>query len=83
MRILRKLTLQYLKMNRTRTIVTIIGIILSIGLIMTIAGLATSAWESSIRSAVRMSGDYDFLLAGCGKAVHSVGLHGRKGAGGV
>lgn len=64
MRILRKLTLQYLKMNRTRTIVTIIGIILSIGLIMTIAGLATSAWESSIRSAVRMSGDYDFLLAG-------------------
>ena len=64
MRILRKLTLQYLKMNRTRTIVTIIGIILSIGLIMTIAGLATSAWESSIRAAVRMNGDYDFMLVG-------------------
>ena len=64
MRILRKLTLKYLKMNRTRTIVTIIGIVLSVALITVITGLSTSAWQSVVSTQIRMNGDYDFRLDG-------------------
>ena len=64
MRILRKLTLKSLKMNRLRTVMTIIGIVLSIALITVITGMATSAWQSVIQSQVRMQGDYDIRLDG-------------------
>lgn len=42
MNILRKLTLNYLKLNKKRTIVTIIGIILSGAMITAVATLAVS-----------------------------------------
>lgn len=64
MRVLNKLTVKNLKMNRTRTIVTTIGIILSIALITVIGGIASSAWESDIRAMKHINGDYDFLLNG-------------------
>ena len=42
MNILKKLTLKYLKQNKKRTIVTIIGIILSGAMISAVATLAVS-----------------------------------------
>lgn len=51
-------------MNKTRTIVTIIGIILSLSLITIVAGIASSAWQSDIQAMIQMYGDYDICFFG-------------------
>ena len=48
MNLLNKLTLKSLKLNKKRTIVTIIGIILSTALIVAVSSLVTSARVSLI-----------------------------------
>lgn len=49
MNLLNKLTIKNLKLNKKRTIVTIIGIILSVALITAVASMYSSAIESLIR----------------------------------
>ena len=49
MNILNKLTIKNLKLNKKRTIVTIIGIILSVALICAVASMVSSFRESLIR----------------------------------
>lgn len=63
MNILHKLTLQNLKQNKKRTIVTIIGILLSTALICAVAGLAQSGLTSLINWAKHTDGDYHVLFA--------------------
>ena len=50
MKILNKLTVKNLKLNKSRTIVTIIGIMLSCALIMVVAGMAASAQQTIVNS---------------------------------
>lgn len=58
MNILKKLTLKSLKLNKKRTIVTIIGIILSTALICAVAGMITSVQKTLINYAKSHSGNY-------------------------
>ena len=58
MNILNHLTIRNLKLNKKRTIVTIIGIILSTALICSIAGFATSLMKSMKHQAILNTGDY-------------------------
>jgi len=58
MKILNKLTNKHLIMNKRRTIVTIIGIILSTALMCGIGLLISTFREYSIRDTIKYSGDY-------------------------
>lgn len=64
MNILNKLTLKNLKMNKSRTIVTIIGIMLSAALITVVAGMAASFQQTMINGVIYTSGDYDLSVSG-------------------
>ena len=57
MNILNKLTLKNLKLNKKRTIVTIIGIILSTALICAVAGMVSSLQATLIENAKENSGN--------------------------
>lgn len=58
MNILNKVALQSLKKNKTRTIVTIIGIILSTALICAVTTFTSSFQDYMIRSSMYSSGDW-------------------------
>ena len=58
MNILKKLTLKSLKLNKKRTIVTLIGIMLSTALICAVAGMITSVQKTLINYAKSHSGNY-------------------------
>ena len=58
MKILNKLTLSNLKLNKKRTMVTIIGIMLSTALITVVIGMVTSGTEALKGYAMKTSGDY-------------------------
>ena len=58
MNIFHKVTLQTLKKNRTRTIVTIIGIILSAAMICAVTTFASSIQRFLLDDAIYSSGDY-------------------------
>ena len=58
MNILNKFTIKSLKLNKKRTIVTIIGIILSTALICGVAGLVSSFQNSLINWAKHKEGNY-------------------------
>lgn len=60
MRLLNRLTITNLKQNRRRTIMTIIGIMLSVTLITSIANLYVSAEESLIVHVKKKTGDYHY-----------------------
>lgn len=62
MNLLNKLTLKSLKLNKKRTIVTIIGIILSTALIVAVSSLVTSARVSLIEYEKKEKGDYHYVL---------------------
>lgn len=64
MNTLNKLTLKNLKLNKSRTIVTIIGILLSTALITVVAGIAASGQQTMINAEINFSGDYDLSLSG-------------------
>ncbi len=68
MNILNKLTIKHLKMNKKRTIVTIIGIILSTALMVGIGTIASSFRELILKEVIKNSGahhveikDYSYL----------------------
>lgn len=58
------LTLKNLKLNKSRTIVTIIGILLSTALITVVAGIAASGQQTMIDGQINFSGNYDLSLYG-------------------
>ena len=58
MNILSKVTWKGMWKNRTRTIVTIIGIILSTAMFMAITTLGYSLWDYLLRTEIHNSGDY-------------------------
>ena len=62
MNILNKLTIQNLKLNKKRTIVTIIGVILSTALICCLAGLISSFQQSFIKAEKEAEGDYHAII---------------------
>lgn len=64
MNTLNKLTLKNLKLNKSRTIVTIIGILLSTALITVVAGIAASGQQTMIDGQINFSGNYDLSLYG-------------------
>lgn len=58
MNILNKLTIKHLKMNPKRTIVTIIGIILSTALMVGIGTIASSFRDNALKQVIESNGDY-------------------------
>ena len=60
MNILNKLTIKNLKLNKKRTIVTIIGIILSVALICAVASMVSSFRESLIRFEINRDGNFHY-----------------------
>ncbi len=60
MNLLNKLTLKNLKLNKKRTIVTIIGIMLSVALITAVAAMFFSAKDSIIKYETRQKGNYHY-----------------------
>ena len=73
------LTLRYLKENKKRTIVTIIGIILSTALICGIGNIYNSFMDYQVRETVQRNGDfhatfYDVQNKDIGKITKSAGI---------
>lgn len=64
MDVLQKLTFRTLKLNPKRTIVTIIGIVLSTALITAVANMSESFRESLIAYEKSESGDYHYRFEG-------------------
>lgn len=69
MKILNKLTVKNLKLNKSRTIVTIIGIMLSCALIMVVAGMAASAQQTMVNLQINDTGNYDLFVKGANKKI--------------
>ena len=64
MNIINKLSLQNVKLNKKRTIGTIIGIILSVALVTAVAGMFESLQESLFRNARAETGYYHYSISG-------------------
>lgn len=64
MKILNELTVKHLKMNKKRTIVTIIGIILSTALMVGIGLLFSTMQDNAVRTLKQSAGDYHAYIAG-------------------
>lgn len=62
MKLLNKLTLKNLRLNKVRTIVTIVGIMLSAALITVVSGMALSGRQTMIDGQTAWSGNYDVAL---------------------
>ncbi len=63
MNIFKKLTVRSFKLNKKRTIGTIIGIVLSTALICAVAGMATSLQRSMVETIVKDTGYYHLKLS--------------------
>ena len=63
MNIFTKLTIRNLKLNKKRTIGTIVGIILSTALICAVAGMATSLQKSMVATTITDTGYYHLKLS--------------------
>lgn len=63
MKVLSNLTIKNLKLNKSRTIVTLIGIILSTALLVALSGLASSFANVYIEETLANSGNYHVLFA--------------------
>ena len=62
MNLLNKLTITNLKLNKKRTIVTIIGIILATALITAVAGMVTSFRQTLINWTIKTDGNYHYCF---------------------
>lgn len=67
MNILKKLTIKNLKLNKTRTVATILGIVLSVALITAVTTMYTSAMESLIQSEKENDGNIHLAIYGLSK----------------
>ena len=64
MTIIQKVTTRNLKLNKVRSITTIIGIMLSAALITIVLAISSSSTQTRINNAIQYSGDYDFRFEG-------------------
>ena len=64
MKILRELTLKNLKLNKKRTIVTIIGIMLSVALICAVGGMIACFRETLLQEAIETTGYNHIITTG-------------------
>lgn len=62
MKLLNKLTLKNLQLNKVRTIVTIVGIMLSAALITVVSGMALSGRQTMIDGQMVYGGNYDVVF---------------------
>ena len=69
MNILRKLTLRDLKLNKKRTIGTLVGIILSCALIIVVLGMFISLFHSLLQSEIYNNGYYHFYDKNVGEEI--------------
>lgn len=69
MKVLNKFTIKNLKLNKSRTVVTIIGIMLSCALIMVVAGMAASAQQTMVNLQINITGNYDLFVKGANKKI--------------
>lgn len=67
MKILNKIAIKNLKLNKKRTTSTIIGIILSVALICAVATMANSFQATLVQNAINEAGYYHIKLAGISK----------------
>ena len=67
MKVLNKITIKNLKLNKKRTIGTLVGIILSVALICAVAGMATSLRQSLIQTASSNTGYWHLKLSNINK----------------
>ena len=67
MKVLTKITIKNLKLNKKRTIGTLVGIILSVALICAVAGMATSLRQSLIQTASSNTGYWHLKLSNINK----------------
>ena len=65
MSVLSNVTAKTLKKNRVRTIVTIIGIILSTAMLTAVASIITSLHDFALRGTIVNGGNYHAFLEGC------------------
>lgn len=63
MKVIKKLVLKNLKLNKKRSIGTIVGIMLSVALICAVVGMFTSLRETIIKFEKENNGDYHFFYA--------------------
>ena len=63
MNLLNKITLKSLKLNKRRTLVTIIGIILSVSLITAVASMFSSGMNSLIALEKREKGNFHVVFS--------------------
>ena len=68
MNVLNKLTKKNLLLNKKRTVVTIIGIMLSTALVCAVAGLVTSAQQTFVNLIKNSDGDYHVFECATGTA---------------
>ena len=64
MNIVNKVTLQHMKQNRKKTLVTLIGIILSVALITAISSFAESFLDMMRRDIIASDGEWHVLFSG-------------------
>ncbi len=64
MNIVSKLTLQYLKKNRSRTLVTIIGVAISVAMVAATFSIGSSFMDMMYRNAAVQSGDWHAVFMG-------------------
>jgi len=69
LKVLNKFTIKNLKLNKSRTVVTIIGIMLSCALIMVVAGMAASAQQTMVNLQINVTGNYDLFVKGANKKI--------------
>lgn len=62
MNVLSKLTIKNLKLNRTRTLVTLVGIILSTALLVALMGLVSSFLHTMLIDTIEFSGDHHITI---------------------
>ena len=67
MNILNNLTIKNLKLNKKRTIVTIIGILLSVALICAVAGMVTSFQATLVNIAITDGGNRHLTIENVSK----------------
>ena len=78
MDLLNKLTIKNLKLNRKRTIVTIIGIMLSVALITAVASIYSSGLQSLINFETREKGNFHVAYYNVPKSEISTFENNRK-----
>lgn len=72
MNVLNNLTIKNLKLNKKRTIVTIVGIVLSVALICAVAGMVTSFQATLVNIAITDGGNRHLTIENVSKKTWNI-----------